>query len=739
MSVDPWKTVVEEEYYRSKSIDTQLIERQFGEIDWQRVNSILADHDGKWVSLYHLKEDAPVYASLAFLVTRDNVKEVKAAIEHMMKGNRVESLEYLIKQNHRVHSGIALSYYVERSNLEMVRYLLYHHDISDIEIMTAARILFHKEHPHTRDAEIGELLLKQTNNRGNAIINPFIIGGTVEIWMMILNSSVGMYDVVMQDRSGIGAVKKLITCYVVVNAFYNVLSQYGAGELVFPFASDATGEMLLAASGDESMLEKLAGTQAVHSYSLWKHLVSNGASITYRENKSKPTALAKGLMMWGVQNISLVTPTSDRLSLYLLDKARAVDIVDAVLEEYTKHDTAGDRHDRVMYTIDYLISNDRRTLKLESVAYQKLHKGLLDKDLKLAQHLERAMNQVNTVKKLSPFMFMIDGYFSVAEEVVAIYENSKQFTLTEYKGRDEFYSKYYGYYKMLLEEVLTCDLGPSQDTKKCLGKLTDFMLEQIQNHRATLSMFMYAYYAVLSCVDVCRKKNKGSSSDYHKLVDCSKGFEAIKQKMLTVESSNLVRVPMITPKGVYGINTFLYMYFRGLFPIGVTTDPINVHGIEVGDSSISYMIHDLTHYKLISGKREDNQKTEYPIYQYILQNQKEIGVEKCKGLLFIIFFHIHENIGPGLNESIRMAKLYWYDWWHFIITNGHYTPKRFGITFPTTFRGEKPLDITRHDSKWFEIAMVNDKTFHDNVYKLVVEFVIATYNDYTEIKNALGV
>lgn len=341
------------------------------------------------------------------------------------------------------------------------------------------------------------------------------------------------------------------------------------------------------------------------------------------------------------------------------------------------------------------------------------------------------MDQGIQERKIKPFKFYIDGYFSVAEEVVSIWKNSRGFTLTEYEGQDEFYYKYYDYYAVLLEQVIQCGTDKSEADIECLNSLTEFLEQHIKQGTATLTMFFHAYSVIMWHIDKCNGEKK-VNNDQKRCV--AGGFESIKRLMTLYSADNLTVVPLISPRGVYGINTFLYMYFNGLFPVGITTNPIVVHGVELGTSATKNIEHDLSHYSVAAA---EDYTEEYPVYRYILNNQKEIGADKCAGLLFILFFMIHEVGGYEPESSVRIVKHYWYDWWKFLISNKYYTPEYFGIVFPKEYR-MLPIDITDNESKGFRIAMTNDGDFYENVYKFITKFVQATHEDYELLKRQLA-
>lgn len=313
--------------------------------------------------------------------------------------------------------------------------------------------------------------------------------------------------------------------------------------------------------------------------------------------------------------------------------------------------------------------------------------------------------------KIKPFEFYVDGYFSYAEKVVSIWKNSKGFTLTEYEGRDEFYQEYSDYYAILIDKITSHPNSSPEDTER-LNSLTDLMDRQMEQHTATLSMFLEAYLILAAYIDVYNG-TVWSGGAYREITSSRYSFEEIENMILAPRDSELVDVPLITPRGLYGFNTFLFMYFNGLFPIGVSMNPHPVHSDMYEGSVRGTMEHDYDHYDL-TATFAVRDKQHYVAYRYILDNQSTLGEGKAKGLLFALFVGVHEA-GFNVVEARRVIKLDWKDWWKFFIDNTYYAPERFGIVIPTTFRDNRPIDIKDAHSESFELALVNDTTFYNAV------------------------
>jgi len=314
--------------------------------------------------------------------------------------------------------------------------------------------------------------------------------------------------------------------------------------------------------------------------------------------------------------------------------------------------------------------------------------------------------------KLKPFEAIYDGYGSVAEELVSIVENSQNFTLTEYEGRDEFYSKYMDYYGMLID-TLNLNVSPRVDLDK-IEKVTQYLKDNIRTNTANLKMFLYAYYLIILYIDVDKE---GSITEDLK----RSSFEDI-IKMMQWTRNGRNEIPFLTPRGVFGVNTFLYLYFKNLSPIGVTLTPHSVHGIR--DWTASYALdHDLNHSFALA-----NMMNRRDMYHRILRDQSEIGVDKCKAIILLMFIFVHESSGENIIKAKNIVKTFWTDYWKSMISNKYYTPEYLNIEFPKKY-GIHTIDLHDIDIV-FKSAYGSIVTFSTAVKTYQERFMDAAYQDY---------
>ena len=94
-------------------------------------------------------------------------------------------------------------------------------------------------------------------------------------------------------------------------------------------------------------------------------------------------------------------------------------------------------------------------------------------------------------------------------------------------------------------------------------------------------------------------------------------------------------VPFISPRGVYGVNIFLFLYFNKISYVGISLDPWNLYR----RNSIAVIgIEEIGTFYEKPGYIEYKK-----IYYYIINNQDQIGPPgKVKGFILFLFYIIHE-------------------------------------------------------------------------------------------------
>jgi len=261
---------------------------------------------------------------------------------------------------------------------------------------------------------------------------------------------------------------------------------------------------------------------------------------------------------------------------------------------------------------------------------------------------------------LRPWNSLYDGFMSVAKEIVNLKVASNNFEKTSYVGQYEFYDKYLAYYNNLidiLEDKMVHPEHPEVDLSieiKCITRISQRINELIDDRKATLHSFLIAYTTVIAAISAL---DFGRPPFSHKVPYTCNYIEDETQLILDDMVKRSMVVPFISPRGVFGANTFLYMYFNDLFPIGITLNPWNVHYGTFHGNPIATIIHDNAHVGEYNTFYHRPGRDRYKrIYSYIVHNQDKFGHPgKVKGYILYLFYLIHEMSDfsiPGDHEEI---------------------------------------------------------------------------------------
>ena len=71
------------------------------------------------------------------------------------------------------------------------------------------------------------------------------------------------------------------------------------------------------------------------------------------------------------------------------------------------------------------------------------------------------------VNYIRPFDSWIDGSLSIAKKIVSVFENSQDFSLSEYKGQEDFYEEYISKY----DDFVSLSWVPLRSERQLLSRL----------------------------------------------------------------------------------------------------------------------------------------------------------------------------------------------------------------------------------------------------------------------------
>lgn len=122
-------------------------------------------------------------------------------------------------------------------------------------------------------------------------------------------------------------------------------------------------------------------------------------------------------------------------------------------------------------------------------------------------------------------------------------------------------------------------------------------------------------------------------------------------------------VPFVTDSGCYGMNTFLLLFFNGLYPIGISKESYTFKNETYTKNliNISQDFRDIFKYSdiyCVSENMKENRefskvKSEY---EYILQNQDSFRVGQVEDFIVLLFEHIHECGSINLSKILQSSK-----------------------------------------------------------------------------------
>ena len=308
------------------------------------------------------------------------------------------------------------------------------------------------------------------------------------------------------------------------------------------------------------------------------------------------------------------------------------------------------------------------------------------------------MSVSETFYNIPDFDSWYDGGLSMAKNIVRIFNNSKDFTLKTYDGQDDFYEEYLTKYDGFRAAFNGLAEEKGINVESYLIVL-DNIYEALNVLRVrkvlNFAHFLAAYLQIFIYNDMI----KGITGE---------GFlSVIGRGDITERSSvnEIIRtldnyynkypyiVPFTTRTGAFGFNTYLYLYFNGLFPVAASIDPYPVHnGIFPG--SVATMGHDYTHLSLLLNKvgrvtitrgiQAPKEILEYyeslrNIYVDIFNKKEALGGDTIKILVLFIFVFIHETIRKITcpNMDLGFGGI---DEIQAIVRNKTYTPERYGLS-----------------------------------------------------------
>jgi len=286
--------------------------------------------------------------------------------------------------------------------------------------------------------------------------------------------------------------------------------------------------------------------------------------------------------------------------------------------------------------------------------------------------------------KLNSFDSWFDGYISVSSRIVKYFHNSKNFTIPEYEGRDELYEEYITKYDEYIRVLDVIYEESAYDVEPIFIKLKNVLHRLYEEGRLNPVHFIVENLSKISDLKHIGLKFWSDQMEEDKIYDF----------MLKYEKSYDNYVPFTSTTGLFGINTYLYLYFNKIYPVACSIKPYIVHG-GIFEGSIKVMFHDFLHNEIIQNFRNLNEDKydDYIeklkiIYRRIFTDKLELGQQKL--FLLILFISIHET--PTFLKCYDKIEWYNTDMLYVYLKNGYYKPEDYG--YNELDINEKNWDLT---------------------------------------------
>jgi hypothetical protein len=242
--------------------------------------------------------------------------------------------------------------------------------------------------------------------------------------------------------------------------------------------------------------------------------------------------------------------------------------------------------------------------------------------------------------KLPKFSSIIDGNMSKAIEIVTYYRNSIGFTLPEWEGQEFFYlsclEKFEDFIQLLDKD--SSESGINYD-RNLINSIREAINQLIDDRKLSYSMMLVVYITIAKELDYVRSsENTYSEGELNNIF--LKHSPNILNDLIRLGIEKKEYVPMVSTTGLYGYNTFLYLYYNGLSPIGFGYFPVKAHN-GTFLSLIDQIHHDLAHMDVIVAAQAPSLKSKY---LSIFDNFERLGDDNAKICIFVIFICLHEGI-----------------------------------------------------------------------------------------------
>ena len=191
-----------------------------------------------------------------------------------------------------------------------------------------------------------------------------------------------------------------------------------------------------------------------------------------------------------------------------------------------------------------------------------------------------------TYRSIKPFDGWFDAGMNFAKLVVKIWVNSHHFTKTEYDGKDEFYALSSQAYTSFMEQYDSV----AETHSDRISDVIDLYNKYLDTSTLTFERLLYVLATILYEIDVSR----GAVSEYVSDLDDFLNQSGLSYLIHHQDNLDKSLVPFITATGIFGTNTYLYLYYHGLYPYACSIKPKPIHD-NSWITGYDVMYHDLKH------------------------------------------------------------------------------------------------------------------------------------------------
>lgn len=330
--------------------------------------------------------------------------------------------------------------------------------------------------------------------------------------------------------------------------------------------------------------------------------------------------------------------------------------------------------------------------------------------------IKKGNDEIGGNKIKGKFDFAYDGFLkSRALPLYKMMTDSKGFRLKNYKGKEIYYKSFFQGINVLYQNFLKSE-NVNKNDLECLKRINQILKNKASNGNLDFNYMIAGYMAYIFKTS---KNYRITEEDKELVPDCPDPINTNQDTIDLLNTNqdilgNYVKeyqeytipiCPFISPKGAFGINTFLFLYFNNVFAIGISEQimPSQVAHEGVLTNQIDFTLHDFGHLANISPSED---VIVYNNYKYLIYNQDKFETDMIKAFILIMFVFVHEFYP---NEPINVLS--------------EDTGAYFGVIAGNQYYVNKGLE------EGIKIEMLSKSTYIIKLYKLMLTDYMKQFPD----------